>query len=120
MGEVREALQMLRSHSFMVKIDSVVPNSRTRIVSSYRWIPAGAVTLPDPYNRGIGQADPYLSLYILQPLPFPDILPGQFAAVADFSNLLAEGYVPIHSAQGSIGTIYPSARIFRGGFNFTF
>ena len=120
LAQLRSALRQSRNHSFAIKVDSALPRTRTHVLASYRWMPAGAVTMTDPYNRGIGQADPYLSVYVLQPIPSPDILPGQFAAIADFSNLLAQGYIPFRGANGLTGTLYPAARIFRGGFNFTF
>lgn len=118
--QFRDSVALLRNQSFVLKADSKLPTSGTRVITSYRWLPDGAVTLADPYNQGIGQADPYLSVYIIQPIPAPDILPGQFAAIADFSNLLAEGYLPFRTPGGGSGVLYPAARIFRGGFNFTF
>lgn len=118
--EIQQALQMRRGHSLALKVDSVLPGSRTRVITSYRWLPDRAVTVADPYDRGIGQADPFLSVYVLQPLPSPGVIPGQFEAVADFSNLLAEGYFPVRFASGSHGFLFPAARSFRGGFNFVF
>jgi hypothetical protein len=68
----------------------------------------------------MSQSDPYLNLFLLQPLPSPGILPGQFEAVADFNNLLAQGYVTVHTPGGGQGYLFPAARSFRGGFNFIF
>ncbi|MSO19364.1 MAG: carboxypeptidase regulatory-like domain-containing protein [Acidobacteria bacterium] len=118
--QLREVLRMQRSHSVALKIDSTMPGLRTHVITSYRWLPERAITVADPYNRGIGQADPYLSVYILQPLPSPNILQGQFEAIADFTNLLADGYLSVRSASGIQGTLFPAARAFRGGFNFVF
>jgi len=58
--------------------------------------------------------------FLLQPIPSPDILPGQFQAVADFNNLLAQGYLTILAPDGSRGYLFPSARSFRGGVTFVF
>jgi hypothetical protein len=68
----------------------------------------------------MGQSDAYLNLFLLQPIPSPEILPGQFEAVADFNNLLAQGYMTVHTPQGGQGYLFPAARSFRGGFNFIF
>lgn len=122
-ADVLSLRAMLRNHrenSFAVKISSQVPKSHTRVVASYRLLARNSVTASNPYDRGLGQSDPYLHVYVLQPIPSPDILPGQFEAVADFNNLLAQGYLPVRTAGGSVGTLFPAPRTFRGGFNFIF
>jgi len=117
---LRAMLHNHRENSFTVKISSQVPRTHTRVISSYRLLARNSVTASNPYDRGLGQSDPYLHVYILQPIPSPDILPGQFEAVADFNNLLAQGYLPVRTAGGSVGTLFPAPRTFRGGFNFIF
>ena len=117
---LRNLIHAHRGHSFSIKLRSTVPLLQTRVVTSYRWIPSNTVTLSDPYDRGLGQADPYLNLVLLQPLPSPDILRGQFQAIADFNNLLAQGYLTVRSADGGRSFLFPAARSFRGGFNFIF
>ncbi len=120
MAAVRNLVQTGRDHSFTMKMKSSMPASRTRVIASYRWIPSETLVVSDPYNRGVAQSEPYLNVFFLQPLPSPEILPGQFEAVADFTNLLAQGYVPVQTVHGSAGYILPTARSFRGGFNFIF
>lgn len=117
---LRELLRARRDHSLTLKVDSRVPWIRTRLIASYRWLPRNGVTPSDPYGRGMGQSDAYLNLFLLQPIPSPEILPGQFEAVADFNNLLAQGYMTVHTPQGGQGYLFPAARSFRGGFNFIF
>ncbi|MBI3934526.1 MAG: carboxypeptidase regulatory-like domain-containing protein [Acidobacteria bacterium] len=118
--ELRALLHTRGESSFTVKMNSRIPRSHTRVITSYRWLVRNAVAISDPYDRGWGQSDPYLNVYILQPIPSPDIFPGQFEAVADFSNLLAQGYLTVRSAGGTVGTLFPAPRSFRGGFNFIF
>jgi hypothetical protein len=117
---LRQLLRTRRDHSLTLKMHSQVPWTRTRVIASYRWLPRNGVAPSDPYDRGMSQSDPYLNLFLLQPLPSPGILPGQFEAVADFNNLLAQGYVTVHTPGGGQGYLFPAARSFRGGFNFIF
>ena len=117
---LRDLLRSQRGSSFAVKIHSTLPRSRTEVTTSYKWIPSNVVLPGDPYNTGSGRSDPYLNLAVVQPIPSPDIFPGQFRAIADFSNLLAQGYVAIRNPEGASSFFYPSARSFRGGFSFVF
>jgi hypothetical protein len=119
-GELRSKLQNRRNHSIAVKVNSLVPWSATRVIASYRWLPGTVAAIPDPYDRSWSQADPYLNLFVLQPIPSPGVLPGHFEAVADMNNLLAQGYVTVVSANGARSYLFPVARSFRGGVNFIF
>jgi hypothetical protein len=118
--DLREQVRRFHGHTIMVGASTAIPWSQTRVAASYRWLPRGVVAVIDPYDRGMSRAEPYLNLFVLQPIPSPEILPGQFEAVADFSNLLAQGYLPVLTAGGGSGYLFPVARAFRGGFNFTF
>jgi hypothetical protein len=62
--------------------------------------------------------DPNLSLSIRQPLP-GFLLNRHWEAVADFGNLLAQGYIPITSQDGQV-LLMPVPRSFRGGLSFEF
>jgi hypothetical protein len=61
-----------------------------------------------------------MNLMVRQPLPNTAYLPGKFEATADFRDMLAQGYVPIRTADGRRLLLLQSARSFRGGFNFVF
>jgi hypothetical protein len=117
---LRQSLHSEAESSFTVKALTRIPELHTRVITSYRWMPDRAVSVSDPYDRSMNQAEPYLSLYLVQPIPSPDILPGQFEAVADFNNLLAQGYMNLHSSTGASGILFAAPRSFRGGFNFIF
>ncbi|OFW13991.1 MAG: hypothetical protein A3H27_12135 [Acidobacteria bacterium RIFCSPLOWO2_02_FULL_59_13] len=117
---LRQLIRPEPGHSWSVKLISRVPLSRTQITTSYRWIPRHSALAPDPYDRGLGAADPFLQVALLQPLPSPDIFHGQFQAVAHVTNVLAQGYLAVHASDGSISYLFPVARSFRGGFNFIF
>ncbi|OFV96962.1 MAG: hypothetical protein A3F68_05620 [Acidobacteria bacterium RIFCSPLOWO2_12_FULL_54_10] len=117
---VRQQIQPRLNHSATIEWHTIVPGADTQVITSYRWVPSRTVVATDIYGRGMGQANPFLNLIVLQPLPSPEILPGRFQATADFSNILGRGFIPIHLPGGENGYILPSARAFRGGFNFIF
>jgi hypothetical protein len=62
---------------------------------------------------------PFLNVQIRQPLPTIEFLPAHIEAVADFHNLLAEGYVPLTSSEDRL-VLTPAYRSFRGGFSVQF
>jgi hypothetical protein len=53
-------------------------------------------------------------------LPLSHLIPGKMEAVVDVRNLLAQGYIPIMSQDGSTVYLVQSARSVRGGVSFTF
>lgn len=117
---LRALLATRGESSLTLKLRSQIPVTHTRLITSYRWLAGNAVAASDPYDQGWSQSEPYLNLYVLQPIPSPEILPGDFEAVADFSNLLAQGYLAVRSPSGSSGILFAAPRSFRGGFNFVF
>ena len=60
--------------------------------------PTDRVTLVDPAGQAEFQVQPYLGLQVRQPIPTPSFLPVHIDAVADFQNLLSQGYVPAAKA----------------------
>jgi hypothetical protein len=117
---IRGALQTKRTDSVAGKVATRIPVTRTMLVTSYGWMPAGRVTVVDPYGLGNLDLPPYLGVQIRQPLPTIAFLPARIEAIADFRNLLAQGYVPV--AQGGQRPILLSSsyRYFRGGFSVQF
>ena len=105
-------------HSAAEKISGVIPKTKTRWIASYRWIDGQALTPVDMFNASLGQAGPYLNIYIRQPVPL--VLPGHVEVVVDLRNLLAQGYVPVLDQDGRTVYLVQSARAVRGGLNFTF
>ena len=118
-GNLREILSNERSQSVAGKVSARVPISKTEITTSYQWIERGRVTGLDPSGQASLQLEPYLGIQIRQPLPTMAFLPAHIEALADFRNLLAQGYVP--ASQGGDRLILTSSyRSFRGGFSVQF
>ena len=119
-SEVREALHMEDAHSVTGKLNGLIPETGTRWAASYKWSSSNAVTPVDLFNSSPGQADPYFSLVIRQPLPGGSFGPGHIEALLDVRNLLAQGYRPFLSPDGRTLYLLQSARAVRGGLAFTF
>lgn len=105
-------------HSIAGKISATTPRTKTHWVASYRWVDGPSLTPVDMFNQSAGRADPYLNIFIRQPLP--SFLPGHMEAIIDVRNLLAEGYVPVLGSDGHTVYLVQSARAVRGGLNFSF
>ena len=72
------------------------------------------------FNASAGQSDPFLNIFLRQPIPCLGFLPGKVEALVDIRNLLAQGYVPVMAGDGRTVYLVQSARAVRGGLAFTF
>jgi hypothetical protein len=118
--EARRDTYMRDRHTAAAKFSGTLPGARTRWIASYRWISGQALTPVDLFNQSAGQADPYLNIFLRQPIPRTGFLPGHMDAVVDIRNLLAQGYVPVMGQDGRTVYLVQSARTVRGGVAFTF
>ena len=119
-ADLRQRMHVEDAHSVTAKLNGLIPESGTRWVASYKWTSSSAVTPVDLFNASPGQADPYFSIVIRQPLPRGSFVPGHIEALLDVRNLLAQGYRPFFSPDGRILYLVQSARAVRGGLAFTF
>ena len=106
-----------RRHALSAKLSGVTPRTHTRWIASYRWVNRTSLTPVDMFNSSPGQSDPYLNIFIRQPIPS---LGGRMEALIDIRNLLAQGYVPVVGNDGQTVYLVDSARSVRGGVAFTF
>ena len=110
---LRDILTTHHRQSFAGRVSATVPHLGTKLTASYKWIGGPVVSQLDPYGESIYQMDPYLSMAIRQPLPC------HMEVVADIGNLLAQGYVPISTRDGSV-ILVPSYRYIKGGLSLQF
>src|ERR1019366_8693621 len=106
-----------RRHALAVKLSGTAPRTRTSWIASYRWVNGSALTPVDMFNASPGQSDPFLNIFVRQPIP---AMGGHVEAIIDLRNLLAQGYVPILGQDGQTVYLVQSARSVRGGVAFTF
>ena len=86
--------------------------------ASYRWQPADTVTpvaLYDSFGQGA-----YLNILIRQPVHCGHLLPNGTEALIDVRNLLAEGYRPFLTRDGSTLYFAQTERSIQGGLSFSF
>ncbi|MBZ5719306.1 MAG: carboxypeptidase-like regulatory domain-containing protein [Acidobacteriia bacterium] len=107
-------------HTVAAKLSGTLPCSKTNWIASYRWISGQSLTPVDMFNSSAGRADPYLNIFIRQPIPGTRFLQTHMDALVDLRNLLAQGYVPVMGQDGHTVYLVQSARAIRGGVAFTF
>lgn len=86
--------------------------------ASYRWQDPATVTPVDAFADGI--PDAYLSLLLRQPIRYRHMIPNGVEALVDVRNLLAEGYRPFVSSDGSTLFFAQAPRCIEGGLSFSF
>ena len=109
-----------RRHAVAGKLSGTVPRTHTRWITSYRWVNGPAITPVDMFNSSPGQSDPFLNVFVRQPIPSMGFLPGHMEAIIDLRNLLAQGYIPVLGQDGQTVYFVQAARSVRGGVSFTF
>ncbi len=118
--DARQSITTQKRHAVAAKLSGSLPRTRTRWITSYRWVNGPGLTPVDMFNASAGQSDPYLNLFTRQPIPTLGFLPSHMEAVIDVRNLLAQGYVPVLGQDGQTVYLVQSARSVRGGVAFTF
>src|SRR5215470_10117380 len=118
--QARQSLTTARRHAVTAKFDGKLPGCRTHWTTSYGWVSGSGLTQVDMFNASAGQSDPYLNVFLRQPLPGFSFLPVHMEAMLDLRNLMAQGYVPVMGTDGRTVYLVQSARSVRGGVAFTF
>jgi len=114
---LRDHLVTRYRHSVAGRVSATVPRFGTKVSVGYKWIGGPAVSHLDAYGESLFHLDPYLNMEIRQQLP--SFFPGHMEALADFGNLLAQGYVTVSTGDGQV-VLVPSYRYFRGGLSVQF
>ncbi|MGA3325072.1 MAG: TonB-dependent receptor [Terriglobia bacterium] len=112
--------QPRQTNALMGKISAELPGTHTHISTSYEWVPNDRVTLVDPAGQGNLQVQPYLGVQIRQPIPTPNFWPVHIDAVADFQNLLSQGFAPAGQDGQKPLVLSSGYHSIRGGFSVQF
>ena len=116
-----QMLESMKAHEtpiFGAALHGKVAASGMQWRASYRWQNPHSVTPVDAFATGT--ADPYLSFLLRQPIRYHRMIPNGVEALVDVRNLLAEGYRPFVSSDGSTLYFAEAARCVQGGLSFTF
>jgi len=117
--DAREWIRTERHQAVAAKFSGTLPMAKTHWIASYRYTGGHALTAVDLFDSSAGQSDPYLNLFIRQPIP-ASFLAGHMEILMDLRNLLAQGYVPVMGRDGRTLYLVQSARSVRGGVAFSF
>ena len=117
--DAREWIRAEQRQAVAAKFSGTLPKAKTRWIASYRYTGGRTLTPVDLFNSSAGQSDPYLNLFIRQPIP-ASFLAGHMEILMDLRNLLAQGYVPVMGRDGRTLYLVQSARSVRGGVAFSF
>ena len=115
--QAQQWISTQRRQAIAAKLSGTVSRTHTRWIASYRWINGSELTPVDMFNASAGQSEPFLNIFIRQPIPS---FGGHMEALIDVRNLLAQGYVPVLGQDGRTLYLVDSARSVRGGVAFTF
>ena len=112
------ALQPRESEMVAVSATGKVVNTGTQWRVGYRWQGGGILTPVAEYASNV--PGPYLSLFVRQPIRYRHVLPNGVEAMVAVRNLLAEGYRPFLSSDGTTLYFAQVSRSVEGGVSFTF
>jgi hypothetical protein len=118
---IQGGLLSLRPHqtaTYSAAFGGKLQHAGTEWQVSYRWQQPDSVTAVDPFNKNL--PDPYLSFYLRQPVHCGRVLPNGMEALVDVRNLLAEGYRPFVTDNGSVLYFAQASRAVEGGLSFSF
>ena len=114
--DLRNSFATRNHHALALRVSEKIPRTRTQLTASYKWVSGATLSHLDPFGESAYQIDPNLHLSIRQVIPGSS---GRWEALADFSNVLAQGYVTVNG-QDSRVMLVPVLRSFRGGVSFQF
>lgn len=112
------SLRPRRSEMYAASFGGKLQQAGTQWQASYRWQTPRSLTGVDPFDASL--AAPYLSFYLRQPIHCHGVLPNGMEALIDVRNLLAQGYVPFATSDGSVLYFAQASRAVEGGLSFSF
>ena len=118
LDEAVQGLTQRRTQAITATLDGKLQRTGTGWRASYRWQPANTVTPVAVYDN-FGQGA-YLNLLIRQPIHCGRLLPNGTEALVDVRNLLAQGYRPFLTRDGSTLYFAQDERSIQGGLSFSF
>ncbi len=119
MAQLFAAARPRRVQTYALSLSGTLEGTGTHWRASYRWQPDDTVTAVAPFAEDA--AAPYLNLHLRQPLHRSHRQgSANVEALLDVRNLLAEGYRPYITSDGSVLIFAQDQRGVRAGLAFTF
>jgi hypothetical protein len=117
-ASILQGVHARRAQMYSLVLSGTAEGIGTHWRASYRWQPDSTVTQVAPF--AMDASEPYLNVYIRQPIRLYRQGPGGMEAQVDLRNLLAEGYQPFLTGDGSRLYFAQAQRCIQGGLAFTF
>ncbi|MEO8662309.1 MAG: TonB-dependent receptor, partial [Bryobacteraceae bacterium] len=118
--ELRNMVRSAQQQWASVKLGGSIRETGTRLRASYMWTDYRSLTPAHMYITQSLYPEAGLNIGIRQPIPYPGGFLGRLEASAELRNLLAQGYLPIDTADGGRLVLIHSPRAVRGGLSFIF
>jgi hypothetical protein len=119
--EVRSLLRPVARRSLTMRLNGTLPGIGARYAASYQWTDYDVF---QPVHLSLTQRatlQPGLNVHLRQPIgKVGGMLPGRLEASAELRNLLAQGYLPLTTAEGRRVVLIHAPRAVRGGLSFIF
>ncbi len=115
------AVRLMRPHTspmLAASVGSSAHRTKTEWRASYRWQPSDTLTQVAPFDGSAPEA--YLSFHMRQPIYMHYMGLHGMQAIVDVRNLLAQGYRPFLSQDGSTLYFAQAERCVEGGLSFSF
>jgi len=119
-NELRQQIRSSQRHWARGIVTGVAPVVGTKFTASYEWSDARALSPGHVFLTQKIYPATGLNIRIRQPIPNWCGLPGRLEATADLRNLLAQGYLPVSTADGRRLILSNFPRAIRGGLAFIF
>ncbi len=118
MATVLGSLNSAHAYAATAFADGKILRTGTAVRASYRWQPHRTLTPIDAFR--VGDDGAFLSCSLRQSLNKVRFLPQGLEAVADVTNLLAEGYQSFVSNDGQTLYLAQTPRTLQAGLSFSF
>jgi hypothetical protein len=118
--ELRSSLRRTSRQWLAARVHGTAPRVGTRFSTSYQWTDYRVLNRPHLYLTQRTMPEMGLNIHLRQPIPALNVFSARLEATAELRNLLAEGYVPLSTAEGTRVVLIPSPRAVRGGLSFIF
>ena len=115
---VLSGLHPRKGQSATFALKGILPGTGTKLRAVYRWQPRDLLTPVDTYREFADQA--FFSFHVRQPVRWEGLLPPGLEASVDVTNLLAQGYQPFLSADGSTLYLAQTPRTLQAGLSINF
>jgi len=119
-ASLRRGLMAENRQAITVRASGTVAATGTRYVASYEHANLKSSVPMASFSIQQDRTEPGLNIAIRQPIPFMPGMLGRVEATAEMRNLLAQGYLPLATADGGLLLIVNNPRVFRGGLAFIF